>query len=302
MAYASQTPWILNATVKDNILFGLPYDSKRYAEVLKACQLEKDLQILDHGDQTEIGERGINLSGGQKQRVSIARAAYNDADIIVFDDPLSALDAEVGKALFEQCIAGMLRGKTRVLVTNQLQYLAQCDKVAVLGRDGATGGRILEQGTYSELMAKQLDFASMMSEYGHHEEEEEEAEEELGAGADAEAEAEVLEGRRRASTGRRLSARSRSASGAGDRPRSKSMSKALATKDTLVQAEERIRGAVRGRVYRKYITASTVGAVLFLVTLMFFAVQMVSAAARFSALARRAADPIPCRLSHPAFP
>lgn len=278
VAFASQTPWILNATVRDNILFGLPYDSKRYTEVLKACQLEQDLAILDYGDQTEIGERGINLSGGQKQRVSIARAAYNDADIIILDDPLSALDAEVGKALFDQCITSLLRGKTRILVTNQLQYLGQCDKVAVLERSGATGGRIVEQGTYSELMAKQLDFASMMSQYGHEEEEEGEEESAEGEEGSSDKATDAVDGksgetRRRSSAARRPSSRSRSASQGEERPRSKSKSKPA--KDSLVQAEERLRGAVRARVYGKYITASTTGLLLFLVTIMFFAVQMV---------------------------
>ena len=147
VAYASQSAWILNATIRDNILFGLPMDEARYDAVIKACQLTHDLSILNKGDLTEIGERGINLSGGQKQRVSIARAAYSNADIIILDDPLSALDPAVGQSLFEDCILGLMKGKTRLLVTNQLQCLKHCDTVITLG-----DGRIIEQGTYQDLM------------------------------------------------------------------------------------------------------------------------------------------------------
>lgn len=146
VAYAAQTPWILNATLRDNILFGRPYDEEKYQAVLKACQLTHDLALLDFGDQTEIGERGINLSGGQKQRVSVARAAYADADVVFLDDPLSALDPQVARQLFEECILGLLKDKTVFFVTNQLQFLQHCDQVVVLGKK-----RVLEHGTFEEL-------------------------------------------------------------------------------------------------------------------------------------------------------
>lgn len=150
VAYAAQSAWILNATVRENILFGLPYDQKRYDKVIKVCQLTHDLALLDNGDATEIGENGINLSGGQKQRISVARVAYADSDVVILDDPLSALDPEVGLKLFQECILGLMKGKTRLLVTNQLQCLQDCDTVVSLGR-----GRVLEQGTYDDLMANQ---------------------------------------------------------------------------------------------------------------------------------------------------
>ena len=148
VAYVAQMAWILNKTVRDNILFGLPYDENKYNKVIDACSLRHDLKILEDGDMTEIGERGINLSGGQKQRISIARAAYSDADVYIFDDPLSALDPEVAERVFEECILGMLGGKTRLLVTNQLQYLSKCDIIVALSKHG----KVLEKGSYEELM------------------------------------------------------------------------------------------------------------------------------------------------------
>lgn len=146
VAYASQTPWILNASLRDNILFGHPMDQDRYDKVIEACQLTYDLELLEYGDLTEIGERGINLSGGQKQRVSMARAAYADADTIIMDDPLSALDPEVGKTLFDKCIVALMKGKTRLLVTNQLQFLQYCEHIVALGK-----GTVLEQGSFEKL-------------------------------------------------------------------------------------------------------------------------------------------------------
>ena len=149
VAYVAQTAWILNKTVRDNILFGLPFDEEKYNRVIDACSLRHDLKILEDGDMTEIGERGINLSGGQKQRISVARAAYSDADVYIFDDPLSALDPEVAERVFDECILEMLAGKTRLLVTNQLQSLSKCDSIIALSKHG----KVLEQGSYQELMS-----------------------------------------------------------------------------------------------------------------------------------------------------
>ena len=104
IAYVPQQAWMQNATVKDNILFGKVYNKAKYEGVIDACALRSDLKILPGGDSTEIGEKGINLSGGQKQRVSLARAVYNDAEIYLLDDPLSAVDSHVGKHIFEEVI------------------------------------------------------------------------------------------------------------------------------------------------------------------------------------------------------
>ncbi|CAK0824919.1 unnamed protein product [Prorocentrum cordatum] len=161
VAYASQVPWIQNATVRDNILFGLHYDAAWYSEVLDVCALTEDLSLLASGDQTEIGERGINLSGGQKARVSIARAVYSRADIILLDDPLAAVDRHVGDVIFERCVRRALKGKTVILVTNQLERLERVDRVVVL-RDGS----ITESGTHAELMQARGDFADLMERQG----------------------------------------------------------------------------------------------------------------------------------------
>uniref|UniRef100_A0A6Q2ZP50 ATP-binding cassette, sub-family C (CFTR/MRP), member 12 n=1 Tax=Esox lucius TaxID=8010 RepID=A0A6Q2ZP50_ESOLU len=123
-AYVSQQAWIFHGTVRDNILMGDTFDQARYNEVIGACSLIPDLAILPYGDQTEIGERGLNLSGGQKQRISLARAVYSDKDIFLLDDPLSAVDAHVGKHIFEECIKKTLKGKSIILVTHQLQVVA----------------------------------------------------------------------------------------------------------------------------------------------------------------------------------
>lgn len=148
VAYAAQSPWILNATLRDNILFGQPMNEAKYNEVIRVCQLEHDLEMLEDGDLTDIGERGINLSGGQKARVSVARAAYADADTIIFDDPLSALDPEVAKQLFMDCIVEYMKGKTRLLITNQIQFLSSCDTVVALKK-----GEVIETGSYDDLIA-----------------------------------------------------------------------------------------------------------------------------------------------------
>ncbi|GFR76865.1 multidrug resistance-associated protein 1 [Elysia marginata] len=165
-AYVPQEAWILNASLRDNLVFGSEYDSKRYKKVIDACALKDDLKVLAAGDRTEIGEKGINLSGGQKQRVSLARAVYDQADIYLLDDPLSAVDAHVGKHIFNHVIGhhGMLAGKTRVLVTHGIHWLPLVDNVVVL-RDG----RVSEQGTYKELLTHDGAFAQFLKDALAHE-------------------------------------------------------------------------------------------------------------------------------------
>ncbi|XP_054154954.1 ATP-binding cassette sub-family C member 2-like [Oppia nitens] len=163
MAYVPQQAWIQNATLKDNILFGKPYDQIRYSQVLSACALEPDLRQLSGGDETEIGEKGINLSGGQKQRVSLCRAVYSDADIYLFDDPLSAVDSHVGKHIMTEVFdsrTGLLKNKTRILATNQLFVLPDVDRIVVL-KDGS----VTAVGTYEQLLANNREFADLVAQY-----------------------------------------------------------------------------------------------------------------------------------------
>ncbi|KAG0380174.1 hypothetical protein BGX24_009789 [Mortierella sp. AD032] len=167
ISYASQTPWIQNATIRDNILFGQPFDEKLYWRVVTACCLVQDLDSFPAGDRTEIGERGVNLPGGQKARLSLARAVYFNASsgpggMVVMDDPLSAVDAHVGKRLWRECVLKELQGETRVIATHQLQVLPKVDYVLCM-----KGGAIVEKGTYQELMRKNGgEFREMMTHCG----------------------------------------------------------------------------------------------------------------------------------------
>ncbi|XP_053165769.1 ATP-binding cassette sub-family C member 2 isoform X2 [Hemicordylus capensis] len=167
VAYVPQQAWIQNATLKDNILFGLPLDEVRYQQVLEACALLPDLQLLPGRDLTEIGEKGINLSGGQKQRVSLARAVYSNADICLLDDPLSAVDSHVGRHIFDQVLGpeGLLRHKTRILVTHNLSFLARVNNIVML-----VAGAVSEQGSYSTLLANGGPFAQLLNTYGSQQE------------------------------------------------------------------------------------------------------------------------------------
>ena len=134
-------------SIKDNILFGRPFNQLKYEETLRICQLELDLASFPAGDDTEIGEKGINLSGGQKARVSLARAVYSEKPIVLMDDPISALDSNIKKKVFKHVFMDKMRGKTRVLVTHAVDYLHLCDRIIVM-----KDGRVAIQGTYQDIM------------------------------------------------------------------------------------------------------------------------------------------------------
>uniref|UniRef100_A0A674EL55 Multidrug resistance-associated protein 4 n=1 Tax=Salmo trutta TaxID=8032 RepID=A0A674EL55_SALTR len=157
LTYTSQQPWVFPGTIRSNILFGKELHPQKYEKVLRACALKRDMELLPDGDLTVIGDRGATLSGGQKARVNLARAVYQDADIYLLDDPLSAVDAEVGRHLFEQCICGILKNKPRILVTHQLQYLQAVDQILVLKE-----GHVVARGTYSELQHSGVNFTSLL--------------------------------------------------------------------------------------------------------------------------------------------
>ncbi|XP_041074966.1 ATP-binding cassette sub-family C member 8-like isoform X3 [Polyodon spathula] len=148
VAYASQKPWLLNATVVENIIFEMPFNKQRYKAVIDACSLQPDIDILPHGDQTQIGERGINLSGGQRQRISVARALYQQTNMVFLDDPFSALDIHLSDHLMQDGILKMLREdkRTVVLVTHKLQYLPHADWIIAM-KDGT----IQREGTLKDI-------------------------------------------------------------------------------------------------------------------------------------------------------
>uniref|UniRef100_A0A183C536 Multidrug resistance-associated protein lethal(2)03659 n=1 Tax=Globodera pallida TaxID=36090 RepID=A0A183C536_GLOPA len=151
VAYVPQQPWVQNNSVRGNIIFGSHGDEHFYDKVMSACSLYQDMEILPQGDQTEIGEKGINLSGGQKARIGLARAVYQNCDVYLLDDPLSAVDSHVGAQLFNQVIGptGMLRNKTRILVTNEPSCLKYADLIVVLA---GTYVELTKNGTLARLM------------------------------------------------------------------------------------------------------------------------------------------------------
>ncbi|KAF9573033.1 hypothetical protein EC968_009083 [Mortierella alpina] len=162
IAYVPQQAWIINATLRDNILFGKTFDQELYDRIIYASGLRPDLEMLPAGDQTEIGEKGINLSGGQKQRVSLARAAYQDADVYLLDDPLSAVDAHVDRHLWQHLIGpnGLLKHKTRVLVTHGIHHLEHVDQIVVFKE-----GFVSETGEYEQLMKARGAFYQLIKDY-----------------------------------------------------------------------------------------------------------------------------------------
>ncbi|KAL6333051.1 hypothetical protein AAG906_022748 [Vitis piasezkii] len=161
VAYVPQVSWIFNATVRENILFGSNFELAWYWKAIAVTALQHDLDLLPGHDLTEIGERGVNISGGQKQRVPMARAVYSKSDIYIFDDPLSALDAHVAQQVFRDCIKEELRGKTRVLVTNQLHFLPEVDRIILVSE-----GMVKQDGTFDELSENSMLFQKLMENAG----------------------------------------------------------------------------------------------------------------------------------------
>ena len=151
LVYVPQIAWVFSGTIRENILFGQPYDEDKYRFTIEACALKEDIQQFPDSDQTIVGERGAVLSGGQRARVSLARAVYADADLYLLDDPLSAVDFKVGQHIFRQCIKGLLGDKTRVLICHEQQYMKEADEVIVLNK-----GQVLGKGRFVELQEKNI--------------------------------------------------------------------------------------------------------------------------------------------------
>jgi len=234
-AYTSQEPWIQNASLKDNILASSPSEGKvdadKYEEVLDVCALRDDLDILPGGDLAEIGEKGINISGGQKHRIALARAVYAGADIYLLDDPLSAVDAHVSRHIFDECVKGTLATKTRILVTHQVQFASEVDRILVF-KDGC-----LEHcGTYEELSQQGVAFSQFQ----------EEAEEENGT-ENGEGDPSAKEGKAAAVVGKPVAIPVANGKPSG--------MKKSPSSGKLVKAEERSKGRVKRAVYVKYITS-----------------------------------------------
>lgn len=163
LGYVPQQPWIQNKTLCENVLFDKPKNPSFYERTLEACAMKPDLALLTQGDQTEIGEKGINLSGGQKARISLARAIYQKADLYIIDDALSAVDSHVGAHIFNNVIGanGMLNGTTRIFALNSLGFLKECDRIVVMHE-----GAINEIGRLNELLqSTDGPFADLMREF-----------------------------------------------------------------------------------------------------------------------------------------
>ena len=146
IAYLPQVPWIFSGTMRENILFGKDFEENTYNAIIRVCDLKIDLDSFPKGDLTEVGQHGAILGGGQRVRISLARMIYSDADIYLLDDPLSAVDAKVGKHLFDRCIKEFLAGRIRILVTHHLQFLKQTDYVFVL-----ENGTVAQEGKDIEM-------------------------------------------------------------------------------------------------------------------------------------------------------
>jgi len=242
LAFVAQIPWIENATIRDNILFGLPLDPVRYKKTVSACALQKDLDMLPDGELTDIGANGINLSGGQKWRVSFARALYSRASILVLDDIFSAVDANVGRQLFEKALTGELgRGRTRILVTHHVALCLPKTKYTVLLGEGS----VLHAGTVEELRKS----GSLKAILAQDIEEQQKAEEE--AKAHSAPEVDDGGGLQQVTSGRSIRSRRRSSIAKQDTEPDQ-----LKVPKKFTEDEKREQGAIKYTVYAEYIRAS----------------------------------------------
>ncbi|XP_058536855.1 multidrug resistance-associated protein 1 isoform X1 [Ochotona princeps] len=285
VAYVPQQAWIQNDSLRENILFGRPLQERYYNAVVEACALLPDLEILPNGDRTEIGEKGVNLSGGQKQRVSLARAVYCNSDIYLLDDPLSAVDAHVGKHIFENVVGprGLLKHKTRVLVTHGISFLPQVDVIMVM-----SGGKISEMGSYQELLAQEGAFAEFLRTYASAEQEQTAKDEGLPGGGGPGKEMKQMENGVLVTDGvgrplqRQLSSSSRQLSSSGDLSKhhnsTSEVQKPGAPKEEtwkLVEADKAQTGQVKLSVYWDYMKA--IGLFISFLSIFLFLCHHVSA-------------------------
>ncbi|XP_050078062.1 ATP-binding cassette sub-family C member 4-like [Anopheles maculipalpis] len=271
-AYVSQEPWVFSGTVRQNILFGQPMEKERYDSVVRACALVTDFEQLPDGDRTMIGERGAALSGGQKARISLARAVYRRADVYLLDDPLSAVDAHVGRHLFDLCIGpqgrlGSLRA-TRILVTHQVHFLKEADWVVVLNE-----GQVQAQGTPHDLSQSGIDFVELVERKG-----DDGSEPDAGGGGGGDADGSVG-GEKCSRRDSRASARSGGSSTHGEQMDDE---RELAA-DAPVQSnmEGTSRGKVQGSLLLSYLGSGANAAVMFLLLALFLATQLAASGADY---------------------
>ncbi|KAL0459346.1 UNVERIFIED_CONTAM: ABC transporter C family member 5 [Sesamum latifolium] len=256
-AYVPQSAWIQSGNIEENILFGSPMDKVKYKSVIHACALKKDLELFSYGDQTIIGDRGINLSGGQKQRVQLARALYQDADIYLLDDPFSAVDAHTGSELFKEYILTALATKTVVFVTHQVEFLPAADLILVLKE-----GRIIQAGKYDDLLQAGTDFSTLVS--AHHEAIE--AMDFCNQASEESDKNDLLEGPSNIIAC--MAKEVQEGVSSSDQKAIKEKKKAKRSRrKQLVQEEERERGRVSMKVYLSYMTAAYKGLLIPLIIL-----------------------------------
>lgn len=267
VAYIAQTPWIMNASVRQNIVFGHKFDPNFYEKTIEACALKDDFKALPDGDETEVGEKGISLSGGQKARLSLARAVYSRADVFFLDDPLSAVDQHVGKHLVENVLGpkGLLKSKTRVLATNYVPVLSQADNILLL-KDRV----IRETGTYRDIMSgEKTELSELITEFGKKAqpiEEDSSDDQTMVQSSSSSSSEEVSKKQRRESA---LTLR-RASEASFTRPHGKILDEERPDpKITAVLAETSEKGNVKWLIYKEYIRACSITGVIFFLIFIF---------------------------------
>ncbi|KAI8426158.1 hypothetical protein MSG28_005100 [Choristoneura fumiferana] len=253
VSYASQEPWLFVGSVRQNILFGQPFVKSRYMEVCRVCALERDISLFPHGDKTVVGERGVALSGGQRARINLARAVYKEADIYLLDDPLSAVDTQVAKHIFERCIKRYLANKTVVLVTHQLQFIKSVDQIVIMDKC-----KIIADGAFNDLNEQELSLINVMADKVREVREEDEPGSDPGAVSVAQYSTMSFFKRH-----------------------NWSMLLDASIADQKPEAEIQTKGRVKGSVYREYFLAGAACPFVVIVSLMFLLAQACASASDY---------------------
>ncbi|KAI4353106.1 hypothetical protein L6164_002080 [Bauhinia variegata] len=266
-AYVPQSPWILTGNIRDNIIFGNDYNNAKYEKTIEACALKKDFELFSCGDLTEIGERGINMSGGQKQRIQIARAVYQDSDIYLFDDPFSAVDAHTGTHLFKECLMGILKKKTILYVTHQVEFLPAADLILVM-----QNGRITQAGKFEELLKQNIGFEVLVGAHAEALESiltvENSSKPTLNSTPDGESNANV-------------NLNAEPAHAQQDIEQQDNPSEITGKEGKLVQEEEREKGSISKEVYWSYLTTCRGGALVPIIILAQSSFQVLQIASNY---------------------